>query len=183
MIVALAFSGAAHGQDTKPEGQPQPNANQPQDVRTNVLRQLGLSPDQVQKIRRVNMERKPLMEEANRRLREANRTLNEAIYADQVNDEEVQARLKELQLAQAEVAKIRFTNELSVRRILTSEQLVRFRDLRQRFEQVRQNIDSRRAIDGVRHNIGQDPGNSLKLREGKQQLRPVVRPNQQRPQL
>jgi hypothetical protein len=41
--------------------------------------------------------------------------------------------LKELQLAQAEAAKLRYLNELGLRKILTPEQLARFRELRQRF--------------------------------------------------
>src|SRR6185437_14226405 len=55
------------------------------------------------------------------------------------------ARLNELQQAQAEVARIRFTNELAIRKILTPEQLGRFRDLRREFAaQNRQVLEQRR---------------------------------------
>ena len=64
--------------------------------------------------------------------------------ADTVSDEEVQARLKEVQAAQAELVRLRFENELAVRKVLTPEQLVRFRELRQRFEQMRENFQDKR---------------------------------------
>lgn len=177
-VVFLAVTIAA-AQDGKPVDGPQqdqrPAANQPQDIRTNVLRQLGLSREQVQQIRRMNIERKPLMDDAQKRFREANQALDQAIYAETVNETEVQARLKEVQLAQAEVAKIRFMNELAVRRILTPEQLVRFRELRQRFEQARQNLERRPENRPAPASDTKTPHN------GSQPVQPFVRPNRQRP--
>ena len=143
-IAAFAFVAATPAQDGKPPEGHRPAANQPQDMRANMLRQLGLSQEQIQKIRRMNAERKPLMDEAQMRFREANRSLDEAIYSDLFNDKDFQDRLKEVQRAQAEVARIRFLNELSVRHILTPEQLQRFRDLRQRFEQRRDDMQNQR---------------------------------------
>jgi Spy/CpxP family protein refolding chaperone len=163
LVVLRSFASA---QDTK-AGEPRPDVQQPspnqQDVRGNMLRQLGLSPEQIQQIRRINQERKPLMEEAQRRFREANRSLNEAIYANEVNDADFQARLKEVQVAQADIQRLRFTNELAVRRILTPEQLVRFRDLRDRFEKERQNLEQARPFRNMR------------------QIERRVSPNEQRP--
>ncbi len=101
--------------------------------RQNLLRDLGLSKDQIQQIRKLNALRRPLMQDAQQRLREANRNLDQAIYADVVDEAAIQIRLKEVQLAQADVIKIRALNELEVRKILTPEQLVKFRDLRERF--------------------------------------------------
>src|SRR5258706_11264840 len=155
IIASFGFAALAFGQDAKPDVQPQgvqsPAVKPPQDVRANVLRQLGLAPDQIQQIRQLNLQRKPLMDEAQKRLREANHALDEAIYADNASDVDVQARLKEAQLAQADVARIRFMNELAVRRILTPEQLIRFRDLRQRFEEAaRQNLANGRPLNGGR---------------------------------
>jgi Spy/CpxP family protein refolding chaperone len=113
-----------------------------------MLRELGLSREQIEQIRQVNLERKPLMDEAQRRSRAANRALDEAIYADQLNEAEVEVRLKEAQLAQGELARIRYMNELSVRRILTPEQLTRFRELRRRFDEVRKGFKNRGALGG-----------------------------------
>ena len=181
-ISLLAFATATFGQDgATPETQPA-TVKQPQDQRINFLRQLGLSREQIQQIRRFNAERKPLMDEAQKRSRDANRLLDEAIYANQVNESEVQARLKEVQLAQAEIARLRFMNELSVRRILTPEQLVRFRELRQKFEQARENIENRRPLNSDRPINDRNPAYVRPLRDNKQQIRPIARPIQQRPQ-
>lgn len=141
MIVGL-FAGAGLAQATDQRV----SADTPGDFRTNALRQLGLSRNQLQRIRRLNVERKPLMDAAQMRLRKANRALDDAIYSDNATEADVQARLKEFQIAQADVARLRFMNEYGVRRILTPEQLVRFRDLRQRFEQSR--AGSRIPTDG-----------------------------------
>lgn len=184
---AFTFVTATPGQDEKPvEGHPpgdqRPAVNQPRDGRHNALRQLGLSPEQIQQIRRLNMERKPLMEEAQKRFREANRSLDEAIYADEVNEGDVQARLKEVHLAQAEVSKIRFMNELAVRRILTPEQLVHFRELRRRFEQARDNFQNQRPINRERPLNRPPPGNQFKrFQDSQQPIRRVIRQDQQRP--
>ena len=114
------------------------------DDRPNLLKELGLTPEQVQQIRRMNQARRPLMENAVRRLREANRSLDMAIYADTLNEEDVAARMKEFQLAQAEVAKLRFRGELELRKVLTSEQLGKFRQLRERFGRGRERRQNRR---------------------------------------
>ncbi|HQZ98276.1 MAG TPA: hypothetical protein PLP21_18295 [Pyrinomonadaceae bacterium] len=137
LFLALAFipTSAALAQETTPT--PPPAADKSVDFRTNALRQLGLSREQLQRIRVLNQERKPIMDAAQMRLRQANRALDEIIYADNASEPDFQARLKDFQLAQAEVAKIRFLNELGVRRILTQDQLIRFRRLRERFEATR----------------------------------------------
>ena len=178
-LSSLVFGAAVFAQSTTPSETPQPDVQRPKDMRTEVLGQLGLSRDQIQRIRRVNVERKPFMEAAQTRLREANSLLDEAIYADQVNETDVQARLKDAQLAQAEVARIRFMNEFAVRRILTPEQLVRFRDLRRKFEQQRQqDVKTNRPANGQRLINRLSPG---QLRDVKQEMKQVVRPNRQKP--
>lgn len=115
----------------------------PQQARPNLLEALGLSPDQVRQIRLMNRDRRPLMEAAQRRLRETNLALDAAVYGDTLDEANVQAKLKELQDAQAEVARIRFQSELSLRKILTPEQLLKFRDLRAKAAGDRQNFRRR----------------------------------------
>lgn len=168
--------------DAQPPDVHQPPPNQAQDVRGNMLRQLGLSREQFQQIRRMNAERRPMMEEAQRRFHEANRALDTAIYADQVNDADVQARLKDVQLAQAEVQRLRYMNELAVRRLLTPEQLVRFRELRERFEQARDDLENRRRFNDGQPVDRQMPGNDVKAPpDGQQPARRLVRQDQHKP--
>lgn len=92
----------------------------------------------------MNQARRPLMEEATRRLRAANRALDMTIYADTLNQDDVDARLKEFQSAQAEVAKLRFQGELELRKVLTPEQLGKFRALREQFGRRREMRQNRR---------------------------------------
>ena len=117
-----------------------------EDRRPNLLENLGLTQDQVRQIRLMNRDRKPLMEAAQRRLREANRALDMSIYGDDLNENLVQERLREFQSAQAEVAQIRFQSELELRKILTPEQLVRFRSLRALVAETRKNRQQRRQL-------------------------------------
>ncbi|PYS87407.1 MAG: hypothetical protein DMF62_12570 [Acidobacteria bacterium] len=136
LLFCVAFFGpAAYGQDGPPPN-PEPGVNRPRDDRPNLMAQLGLSQEQIQQFRKLNAEHRPLMNEAQRRLRDANRELDMAIYADSVSDEVVHAKLKVFQDAQAEVNRLRFSNELNIRRILTQDQLVRFRDIRQHFAEM-----------------------------------------------
>jgi len=116
-----------------------------QDERPNLFRELGLTPDQVAQIKGINIERKPLMEEATRKLREANRNLDMAIYADTPNETDVQARLEEYRQAQADVVRLRFMSEFAVRKVLTPEQLVKFRDLRRKFAEMRRTRQAERG--------------------------------------
>ena len=117
-----------------------PNNKFDAQTRPNLLRQLGLTQDQIKRVRQINQENKPQIRAAQNRLREANRSLDQAIYADVANDAEFQARLKEVQAAHAEVLKLRSLTELAVRKILTPEQLAKFRDVRQQFAQRRENL-------------------------------------------
>lgn len=186
MIVVLTMVTTSVSQDARqpsdgPKDQLRPPVSQPQDGRANALRQLGLSPEQIRQIRMLNAERRPLMEAAQQRFRRANRALDEAVYADQVNESDVQSRLQEAQLAQAEVVKVRFMNELAVRRILTQDQLVRFRELRQRFEQTRQTIERQRPLNKQTPFNRQLPANQFdKSRNLQMPVKRLMRPDQQK---
>ena len=136
-LLTLAFSAAAKTQNLQ---KPPPGGLRP----GQIIRQLNLTREQLQQIRRINQERKPIMRAAHDRLRDANRNLDRAIYADTIDDAEIQNRLKEVQLAQAEVIKLRNQTELEIRKILTAEQIVKFRQLREEFER---RMDERRMED------------------------------------
>lgn len=142
-VVVFAFSAMTVSAQ-QPEGPP-PGAMNEGEFRATALRQLGLTRQQLQLIRRLNQDRKPLMDAAQMRLRQANRALDEAIYSDNASDEQFQARLKDFQAAQAEVARLRFAHEFGVRRVLSPDQLMRFRQMRQRFERARQAMPAGRA--------------------------------------
>lgn len=132
-LFAVGFSIAeTSAQEEMPPDDQRPPMER-QQRRPNLLEELNLSREQVQQIRRINQARKPLMQEAQMRFRQANRALDEAIYADAPNETDIQARMKDVQLAQAEIIKIRTQSEFAIRKVLTTEQLVKFRELRERF--------------------------------------------------
>ncbi len=138
--------------------------NNPKIRRQKILAQLGLSDEQIQQIRRINSEKKPSMRAAQERMRAANRNLDQVVYADNASESEMQARLKEAQAAQAEVIKIRATTEAAVRRILTNEQLGRFREIRRQF--IEQADEQREQRQMRRMNA---PTRGLKNRQQRQQ--------------
>ncbi len=133
--------------------QGQPPAGPPRDAgyerrgpeqRPNLFRALGLTQDQIQAIRTLNRERQPVEQAARKRFQDANRELNMVIYADNVDEALFQTRLAEYQAAQSELARLKFVNELAVRKLLTPVQLERFRELRRRFAEVRDNTQDGR---------------------------------------
>jgi periplasmic protein CpxP/Spy len=131
ILLPAAFANAQEVQENQ--------TNERQNIRPQRLfEQLGLSREQIQQIRRINRDKQPLMREAQDKLREANRALDAAIYADTPNEEEIKNRLKNVQTAHAEVLRIRTVMEFEVRKVLTAEQLAKFRQLREEFEKNRQ---------------------------------------------
>jgi Spy/CpxP family protein refolding chaperone len=106
-------------------------ANQPKKPLRKILQELDLKPEQTQKIRAVNRKMYPMLRQAIGKLREATRELDEAIYANEINEVIVMEKLQKVQTAQAEVTRLRIQFELELRKILTPEQLEKFRQLRQ----------------------------------------------------
>jgi Spy/CpxP family protein refolding chaperone len=172
LLILLGFvlfpALAAHGQGAAPQDpQKQQFAGSPDQTHADMLAELGLSQDQAQVLRRMNAERRPMVEAANKRLREANRALDQVIYGDAVDEMDFRARLKEFQEAQADVTRIRFENELTLRRVLTPDQLVKFRAIRQRI------ADERKARNQEMKALGQ-PNRPMR----KFPLQPPVNRNQ-----
>ncbi len=142
LTIAFSFAGVRAQDETSPDA-PKKEFRRRGERRPNLFRELGLTPEQMERIRQLNQNRKPLLQQAQRRVREATGNLDQAIYADAISESEIDARLKELQAAQADMARLRATGELEVRKILTAEQLVKFRDLRRRFAEMRENFNER----------------------------------------
>jgi Spy/CpxP family protein refolding chaperone len=171
ILLMLAF--ATFGQNGPPPDQPQRfDGPPPEDRRPNPLDQLGLSKDQMQQLRRANQEHRPLMQAAQQRMREANRELDMAIYADTVSDEIFRTKLQAFQEAQREVNRLRFLNELNIRKVLTPEQLVRFRDMRRKFAEANERMQQQRRQNPAN---GDRPGDRLRQQLNNKQNNPPVR--------
>lgn len=98
----------------------------------NLIRTLGLTPDQLARIRMIREQNREERRLANERLRSAHRALDEAIYADAPSEAVIEERARELAAAQVASVRLRALTELSIRRVLTPEQLGTLRTLRRR---------------------------------------------------
>ena len=119
--------------------------------------QLNLTPEQRQKIRLLTQETRDERQATNRRFREANAALDQALEADQVDENLVEQRLNELAAAQAAQTRMRVHMELRIRRLLYPEQLATLKRLRLQVRDVmnpqRQNNPRRRNPDAFRPNV------------------------------
>jgi Spy/CpxP family protein refolding chaperone len=104
-----------------------------------LVRQLNLSQEQVEKIRAIREGNRELRRQIGLRIRAARIALDRAIYIENADDAVVEQRARELAEAQAAQLRLQALAELGVRRILTPEQLQTFQALRQRAEQRRRN--------------------------------------------
>lgn len=111
----------------------------PQNRDERIAEALGLSQEQIQQIRQINQQGRFQMREAQQRFRQVRAELDEYIYTDTINETTLQTKLRAVVEAQAEVIKVRAMTELAVRNVLTPEQLVKFRNLRNRIRQQRRN--------------------------------------------
>ena len=93
------------------------------------IEQLRLTPDQRQSIRQIVAENKDERQVANRRLREANVALDQALDADPTDENLIEQRINELSAAQATQLRLRIHTEMKIRRILRPEQLATLRRL------------------------------------------------------
>ena len=131
-----------------------------------IFRQLGLSQEQIQQIRRINQETRPRRRQAALHLRETKKDLDAAIYADVLDEKNVQTRLKTFLVAQAEVVKLNRRNEIAVRNVLTLKQISKFRKLRRTHaKNQRKRQQMRRKRNGIRpqRRVRQNRGNRTRV--------------------
>ena len=94
------------------------------------IEQLRLAPEQRQRIRMIFEENKDERQSVNRRVREANVALDQALDAEPTDEAVIDQRLRELATAQAAQMRMRIYTELKIRRELRPEQLAILRRLR-----------------------------------------------------
>lgn len=94
------------------------------------IEQLRLTPEQRQRVRMIFEENKTERQSINRRLREANVALDQALDAEPTDEAVIDQRLNELATAQAAQMRMRIYTELKIRRELRPEQLAILRRLR-----------------------------------------------------
>lgn len=195
-LLTLGSAGAAQDNPPPPEGdrQPPPQGGggppRPEDERGEILRQLNLSQDQFRSIRKLLGENQPKVRDAQREFRDSQEALDDAIYADTVDEVLVQSLTKRSADAQATLMKLRTINEFAIRRVLTPEQVTKFRELRKQQllrkmmqERIRMQRQNGRDGDGPPNGQPQGPpqGQPMQPRPNQQPgnniSRPVKRPN------
>jgi Spy/CpxP family protein refolding chaperone len=112
----------------------------------NWITALGLTPDQVARIRTIRQQNRLEWQSARQRLNQAQRALDEAIYSDDASEALVEQRTREVAEAQAAEVRLRARTELGIRRVLTPQQLGTFRMIRQ--ERIREAQLKRRMENG-----------------------------------
>lgn len=150
MLALIATAGAGsrvlgQNQQTPPEHQPAGQLGDP-------IRQLNLTPDQLVQIRTIRQQTNVERANVNRRVVEANRALEAALDTDTPDESAVEQRVRELSAAQAESMRMRISTEVKIRRVLTLEQRVLLRTLRQQAQELRRDrMDGRNERQRRRH--------------------------------
>lgn len=120
---------------------------------TDPIEQLRLAPDQRQAIRRIVAETRTERQMTNRRVREANAALDQALDAIPTDENFIEQRISELATAQAAQLRMRIHTEMKIRRILRPEQLATLRRLRLQLRDVvapQRITNPRRPAQGLR---------------------------------
>jgi len=123
-------------------------------VAPDPIEQLALSPQQRQAIRQIVNENKDERQMTNRRVREANVALDQALDAEPSDENLIEQRINELASAQAAQLRMRIHTEMRIRRVLRPEQIATLRRLRL---QVRDVMNPRRMNNRVPPNQGFRP--------------------------
>ena len=150
--------------------QTQTQVNQPGQLPD--LAPLNLSPDQIRKIRMINAELKDQRQAANQKLRLAQRALAEAVESPTPNETLIDQRSHELADAQATMIRLRSLTEARILQVMTPEQRIKLREIRQHNQAVRREANQQQL-----------PGNVLRRRQQGMQRNanmPPPRPNQRK---
>ena len=118
MLLTLAWTNSTYAQDPPPAPVEDP------------IEQLRLTPDQRQRIRMIFEDNKGERQMINRRVREANVALDQALDAEPTDEALIEQRINEFAAAQAAQMRMRVQTELRIRRELRPEQLATLRRLR-----------------------------------------------------
>ena len=124
---------------------------------------LNLTPDQVQRIRAINAELKDQRQAAIQHLRQAQRALTEAIESPTPNEALIEQRSHEVADAQAATIRIRSLTEARILQVLTPEQRIRLREMRQRNQALRRGGNQQFPRNGANRRQDGVDGNSNTL--------------------
>jgi periplasmic protein CpxP/Spy len=104
----------------------------------NLVKELNLSPDQIQRLQQVRKNSQGKTKERRQALRSARQELNRLLQSNASADL-VRQKRQQVQTLQREIADANFENTLAIREILTPEQRVKWQQLIQQRRQNRSN--------------------------------------------
>ena len=121
-----------------------PAANLQQRLREEVLRRVGLTPEQQARMENIRQSHQDEVIAAGRRVRVARRNMNQAMMAEHFDETEFNKYLEELGNAQKAQVMLLARIRAEQRLVLTPEQLTRLKTLQQQFQQ---NMRQQQRID------------------------------------
>jgi len=130
-VLIITCAGFSYAQEYAPPPPPDP------------ITQLQLTPDQRQRVRLILEENKDERQSINRRVREANVALDQALDAETPDENVIEQRINDFAAAQTAQTRMRIHTEMKIRRELTPEQLITLRRLRL---QVRDFVNGQRPL-------------------------------------
>jgi Spy/CpxP family protein refolding chaperone len=149
LLLILVCSPVQNFAQQNPDLPPPADGNQeappPPNQDGDLVRQLNLTPEQMERIRTIREENRETRRETGMRVRQARQALDRAIYLENADEAVVEVRVRELVEAQAAVMRLQALTELRIRRVLSPEQLTTLRTLR--MEQARTAERNRRLRD------------------------------------
>jgi Spy/CpxP family protein refolding chaperone len=191
-LFLLAVSTTTSFAQTGDEAAPGEAAQGNQDA--NWVTALGLTPDQIARIRAIRQQNRLEWQAAKQRMHQAQRALDQAIYSDDASEAIIEQRAGEVAEAQAAEVRLRARTELGIRRVLTPQQLSTFRMIRERrIRQAQMNrrlgnanqqrpLGNRRLGDGMNPPPLRDPSEARPGGggQGGQLSQPALNPRQRR---
>jgi Spy/CpxP family protein refolding chaperone len=168
LTVALMILGSTVGalaQTTPPQTQIEPAPTQTQMTQAQQVpdfRALNLTPEQVQKIRAINQELKDERQAANLKLRQAQRALAEAVESPTPDEALISQRSREVAEAQANTIRLRSLTEARILQVLTPDQRVKLREMRQR-NLANRRLNQQQSPNGLNQRPGLQRGGNVPL--------------------
>jgi len=146
-------------------------AQNPQGNQFADLRPLNLTDDQIQRIRAINFELKDERQAAGMKLRQAQRALAEAVESPTPNESLIEQRSREVAEAQASTIRLRSLTEARILQVLTPEQRVKLREMRQRNLAMRPGRQQQPGAGQRQQGLPRDVNNTLLTPAQKRALR------------
>ncbi len=171
LLLLLVIVGSEASAQTPQNTEPAQTQTQPAQLPD--FAQLNLSPDQIQKIRAINAEVRNQRQAAGMKLRQAQRALAEVVEAPTPNEALIEQRSHELADAQAATIRLRSLTEARILQVMTPEQRIKLREMRQQNQAARREANQQQQL----------PGNILRQRQQRMQRNgngQGLRPNQKK---